>query len=285
MTINETILTALRCPKCGAAMTFDGKSLFCGGARRHCYDAAASGYINLAPEHRAGGDNREAVRARTAFLGRGYYASVAAAIETLAREYAQPSADRSVPLLADAGCGEGYYTGRLAKYGAVCGFDLSRAAVEAGAKAARRQAIDAFYAVAGLYALPLADGSVDFLLNHFAPCAEAEFCRVLRPGGVLVVGAAGEDHLLGLKRTVYDTPVRNAVRADLPCGMTLIERRTVREIICIQGREDIAALFAMTPYYYRTSEADRTKLAALDALETEIEVELSVYRRDDRRGS
>lgn len=278
--IHDTILAALRCPKCGEAVSFDGRSLFCAGARRHCYDAAASGYVNLAPEHRAGGDSREAVRARTAFLGRGYSAPVAEAIEALAGEYARPGAQRERPLLCDAGCGEGYYTGRLAKYGPVCGFDLSRAAVEAGAKAARREGLDAFYAVAGLYSLPLRDGSVDFMLNHFAPCAEAEFCRVLQPGGVLVVGAAGEDHLLGLKRAIYDTPVRNEVRADLPAGMALIERRTVRENIRIEGQADIAALFAMTPYYYRTSEADRAKLAALDTLETEIEVDLTVYRRD-----
>lgn len=260
-------------------MTFDGKSLLCSGSRRHCYDAAASGYVNLAPEHRAGGDSREAVRARSAFLRRGYYRPVADAIAALADAYAVPADGAARVLFCDAGCGEGYYTEQLAAYGAVCGFDLSRAAVEAGAKAAGRAGIDAFYAVAGLYRLPLVDGSVDFMLNHFAPCAEEEFCRVLRPGGVLVVGAAGPAHLLGLKRAVYDTPVRNELRADLPQGMDLLERRTVRADIRLEGQADIAALFAMTPYYYRTSEADRAKLAALDVLETEIEVELSVYRR------
>ncbi len=276
MTISDTILSALRCPKCGAPVFFDGRSLSCGGPRRHCYDAAASGYINLAPEHRAGGDSREAVRARTAFLGRGYYADVADAIGQLAEKYL---AHCPTPVLADAGCGEGYYTGRLAQYGAVCGFDLSRAAVEAGAKAARRGGIDALYAVAGLYSLPLGDESVDLVLNHFAPCAEEEFCRVLRPDGVLILGAAGEEHLLGLKRALYDTPVLNAPRADLPRTMCLLEKRRVQKTVRIEGKADIEALFAMTPYYYRTSEADRAKLAALDVLETEIDVELSVYRR------
>ncbi len=285
MTINETVLSALRCPKCGAAMTFDGKSLLCGGARRHCYDAASSGYINLAPEHRAGGDSREAVRARTVFLGAGHYLPIADAIAELAEKYVQPAISGKASLLVDAGCGEGYYTGRLAEYGAVCGFDLSRPAVEAGAKAARRRGLDVFYAVAGLYKLPLADGSVDFILNHFAPCAEAEFCRVLRPGGILVVGAAGEDHLLGLKRVLYDTPVRNEIRADLPEGMTLLTTGHVFGEIEIEGREEIEALFAMTPYYYRTSETDRAKLSALDCLRTEIDVTLSVYRRDEKRGN
>lgn len=283
MTISNAVLSALRCPKCGAAVSFDGRSLFCTGARRHCYDAAASGYINLAPEHRAGGDSREAVRARSAFLGRGYYADVADAIASLAEKYL---ADRANPILVDAGCGEGYYTNRLTECGTVCGFDLSRAAVEAGAKAARRRGIDAFYAVAGLYNLPLLEESADLVLNHFAPCAEEEFSRVLRKDGVLIVGAAGETHLLGLKRVLYDTPVLNAPRADLPCSMRLLEKRRVQKTVRIEGSADIAALFAMTPYYYRTSEADRAKLAALDVLETEIDVELLVYGRqngkDDR---
>ena len=285
MTINPTVLAALRCPKCGAEMTFDGKSLFCAGERRHCYDAASSGYINLAPEHRAGGDSREAVRARTTFLGAGHYAPIASAIASLAEEYACASAPDGAPLIVDAGCGEGYYTAQLSPYGAVCGFDLSKSAVEAGAKSARRAGLDLLYAVAGLYHLPLADGSVDFMLNHFAPCAEEEFCRVLRPGGILVVGAAGEDHLLGMKRVLYETPVRNEVRADLPQGMTHVTTARVFYEIEIEGREEIDALFAMTPYYYRTSEADRAKLGALERLRTEIDVTLSVYRREEERGN
>ncbi len=273
--MNETILSALRCPKCGTPMTFDGHSLRCTAPRRHCYDAAASGYINLAPEHRAGGDSREAVRARTAFLTRGYYAPIADAIVALAKQYATPG------LFADAGCGEGYYTAQLTQIAPTCGFDLSRAAVESAAKAARRASLPALYAVAGIYHLPLADASTDLILNHFAPCAEAEFARVLRPDGILIVGAAGEEHLLGLKRALYATPTRNEPRADLPTALTPVETRKVRTAVRIEGKADIAALFAMTPYYYRTSESDRAKLDALDTLETEIDVDLSVYRREN----
>jgi len=280
--LHPALQEALRCPKCGAEVEFDGRSLFCRGARRHCYDAASSGYINLAPEHKAGGDSKEAVRARTAFLGAGYYAPIADAIEALVRQYASPSMGRTQPVFLDAGCGEGYYTARLAAYGPTFGFDLSRPAVEAGAKAARRQGLDSLYAVAGLHALPLADSSVDFMLNHFAPCVETEFSRVLCPGGILVVGAAGTNHLLGFKRALYDTPVLNAPRADLPEQMKEVERRCVRETIHLDSPEAIASLFAMTPYYYRTSENDRAKLLSLTQLDTEIEVELIVYAQPER---
>lgn len=279
----RAVLDVLRCPKCGEPFIFDGRSLICSGVRRHCFDAAASGYVNLVPEKgSAGGDSREAVRARTAFLDQGYYAAVARELERLCADYACPGkgSGREMPLLVDAGCGEGYYTNRLAAFGTVCGFDLSRPAVEAGAKAARRQGLAPFYAVAGLYRIPLCDGGADFVLNHFAPCAEEEFCRILRPGGILVVGAAGPEHLMGLKRILYAQPVRNEPRADLPQSMSMLERRIVREYIHIEGQENIAALFSMTPYFYRTSQTDREKLAALERLDTEIEVEFSVWRRD-----
>jgi 23S rRNA (guanine745-N1)-methyltransferase len=113
-------------------------------------------------------------------------------------------------LIVDAGCGEGYYTGALAASGQgkyeLVGFDLSRDAV------------------ASLFELPLADESVDAIVNIFAPCAEEEFCRVLKPGGLLVLVGAGEKHLLGLKRALYQTTYDNAERADLPVGMTLCEQ-------------------------------------------------------------
>ena len=42
----------------------------------------------------------------------------------------------------------------------------------------------------------------------------------------------------------------------------------------------IADLFAMTPYYYRTSAADRAKLDALSALTVTADCALLVYERE-----
>jgi 23S rRNA (guanine745-N1)-methyltransferase len=168
-------------------------------------------------------------------------------------------------LIVDAGCGEGYYTGALAASGQgkyeLVGFDLSRDAV------------------ASLFELPLADESVDAIVNIFAPCAEEEFCRVLKPGGLLVLVGAGEKHLLGLKRALYQTTYDNAERADLPVGMTLCEQVTLRDEIEVEGSEQIAHLFSMTPYYWRTSFEDKRKLDRLERLQTEIEFDFKVYRK------
>ena len=58
----------VRCPICGAALTREGGSLYCGGERRHTYDIAKEGYVNLLPPGRAKnartGDGADMIRAR-----------------------------------------------------------------------------------------------------------------------------------------------------------------------------------------------------------------------------
>lgn len=278
---HATYRKALRCPVCGAEMAEDVTSgagvLYCIGAKKHTFDRARSGYVHLAPRHSGGGDAKEAVRARTAFLSAGYYRVAAEGLcDVVGRHLASG-------LIVDAGCGEGYYTGALAASGQgkyeLVGFDLSRDAVDAAARASRREGVPAHYAVASLFELPLADESVDAIVNIFAPCAEEEFCRVLKPGGLLVLVGAGEKHLLGLKRALYQTTYDNAERADLPVGMTLCEQVTLRDEIEVEGSEQIAHLFSMTPYYWRTSFEDKRKLEGLERLQTGIEFDFKVYRK------
>jgi 23S rRNA (guanine745-N1)-methyltransferase len=61
--------------------------------------------------------------------------------------------------------------------------------------------------------------------------------------------------------------------------MELIEEKTVEDEITVDGGEMIAALFSMTPYYWRTPRAAAEKLAALESLTTEIAFDFKVYRK------
>jgi 23S rRNA (guanine745-N1)-methyltransferase len=150
----------------------------------------------------------------------------------------------------------------------------------AAAKAARREQNGARYAVASVFELPLMDASADAVVNIFAPCAEAEFCRVLRPQGHLILVGAGENHLMGLKQALYDDPYQNSGRADLPAHMTLVKKETLSYGIAVEGQDLIQALFSMTPYYWRTSPKDREKLTQYKTLETQVEFDIFVYRKD-----
>ena len=276
---DKKILNALKCPICGAEVTVregTGASMICGGARTHCFDLASSGYVNLcAPKQSGGGDSKQAVRARSEFLDRGFYAPVAEAICEAAMKHGEGA-------LLDAGCGEGYYSMFPARRGvSVIGADLSKFAVEAASKRAAREGADnAFFATASVFELPLKDSSVGAVINVFAPCAEQEFSRVLTENGVLIVAWAGERHLWGLKRAIYDTAHTNSERADLPKCMTKIDERRVSYTIDVDTNESIMSLFAMTPYYWRTSVSDGEKLKGLTSLSTEVDIIVSVYKNN-----
>ncbi len=269
------------CPHCSARLklTDNNKSLVCDGiGKKHCFDLSSSGYVNFAPPSQSGsGDSKEAIRSRTRFLESGGYAPVCEAITEAVKKYCGGG------LVLDAGCGEGYYTNSIAKAydGEVVGFDLSKHGVEYASKFARRNGIEnSFFAVSSVFSMPIKSECADAVVNIFAPCVEAEYSRVLKKGGLLITAGAGENHLLGLKKAIYDTTYKNTEREDMPESLTLAEEKTVAFELSLDSGELISDLFSMTPYYYRTSEADMKKLAELNRLDTEIEVKIKIFRKD-----
>ncbi len=293
--LHPALVRTLACPVCGTAMRVaeGGGSLVCAGTtgarnpagKIHCFDGAAGGYVPLAPRHSGGGDAKEAVRARTAFLTHGYYAPAADALVELVAAYTPPDG-----LVLDAGCGEGYYTGRITAAGSpAMGVDLSKFAVDAAAKAARAVRLrtvppappTTLYAVGSVFELPVADETFATVTNIFAPCAPEEYARVLKPGGHLIVAGAGERHLFGLKERLYDDPYLNDPRRDLPAGdvLRLVDTRQVNFTITVEGRAHIEALFSMTPYYWRTGRAGAARLATEDRLTTEVSFDFHIYEK------
>lgn len=281
---NKALVDTLRCPICSSNMELkfnnenNSASLLCGGVRRHCYDLSSSGYVNLMPSgHTDSGDSKSAVMARKRFLNLELYRPVADALCGVLSEYMSPSGS----VVIDAGCGEGYYTAALARQGfTVAGVDISKHAAEAAAKRAASDMEFGFFGVGSVYKLPFLDNCADAIINVFAPCVEEEFERVLRRGGILAVVYAGPEHLWGLKSAIYDQIKENDERADMPSHMTLVDQRRVRFDITVEGSDNIQDLFAMTPYYWRTSPADSEKLRGLDSLRTAVDMIIAVYKKD-----
>jgi len=272
--MTTSVFDLLRCPVCGLSGETDPekKRFYCHGKKQHSFDFAKSGYLNLCLSAKAG-DLREAVRARSAFLEEGYYLPLSNEINAILTELQAKS-------VLDAGCGEGYYTNRMAEVSeTVFGADLSKFGIEKAANTAKHAGTNAFFAVASLFELPVIDGCFDAVTNLFAPCCESEFFRVLKPGGHLILVGAGERHLMGLKNVLYDTPYLNPERNDLPKKMELVEKRNLHPTISVKGTDMIRALFSMTPYYWRTSPSDSKKLDGLDTLETELDFDIYVYRK------
>ncbi len=280
--MNDIISAIFKCPVCGGKMsvTDDGKSAKCDGSnqkgKNHSFDFSADGYLSFGV---TGGDSKSAVAARKAFLrSTDCYRPAAEAICDAVAKYAPECG-----VLIDAGCGEGYYTSMLSEVSdKTVGFDLSKFACAAGAKQAKKDGInDLIFATASVFELPLQSGCADVVTNIFAPCAEDEYKRVLCDGGLLFVVGAGKNHLMGLKKVIYDDVYENGQRADLPKSMEHLGYVTSAHNIRVDGKDNIDALFSMTPYYWRTSEADKEKLASLDSIETEIEFEINIYKNSN----
>lgn len=184
---------ALRCSVCGAPLHLTGRSLRC--AEGHGFDIAKQGYVNLLHARVPSGtaDSAEMVAARAEFLDADHFAPLAEAIAGVA------TAAVSTPgLVVDAGGGTGYYLAKVldALPGATgLSFDLSAVASRRAARAHPR----ASAAVWNLWhPLPLAEGCASLVLNVFAPRNGAEFRRILRADGRLVVVTPTPEHLAEL---------------------------------------------------------------------------------------
>ena len=181
-----------------------------------------------------------------------------------------------------AGCGEGYYSAavfqaldRAGKAPMLAGIDLSKHALRRAAK--REKAAE--FAVASVYALPVADEAVHLLLNCFSPLALEEFLRVLKPGGVYFYVVPGARHLWQLKEVLYDRPYPNEEKRTPYAGFEYLEVRAIDETIHLPDQQTISDLFQMTPYFWKTPKAGTERLAALDELDTQISFRVHVFRK------
>ena len=245
------------CPICGAALEREPGRYRCPAG--HSYDVAREGYTHLLPANRKHskmpGDDKGMAAARSVFLSKDYY----------------------------AGCGEGYYTSAVyralrdaGKAPCMAGTDISKAILR---RAAKREK-DVEFAVASSYHLPVADRSIDLLLNCFSPLALEEFRRALRPGGTFLYVVPSEKHLWELKQVLYDHPYPNEVKETPYEGFAYAEIRHVENRIRVLGQEDIHALFQMTPYYWKTPKSGCQRLAALEELAVTISFDIHVFRRE-----
>lgn len=275
------------CPVCGEPLPLAAGGYVC--ANGHRFDLAREGYVNLLlAQHRRSKDpgySKEMIAGRRDFFDAGHYAPLADGVAEHVRSALPAGPDRVV---LDAGCGEGYYLrrlrGLLSRDGVsdlpiLCGLDISKH----GIRVAARRDPQGLYAVASTYRMPVLAGRVDVLLTHFSPVSAEDFRRVVTPGGVVLVGGPGEGHLFSLKELLYDRPAQHEPATTLAeeDGFELIDTYFIRYPLELRGPGQVANLLGMTPFNWSVNEDTRDRLAALDALDTEVDVVVHTYRRTE----
>lgn len=264
----------LLCPICNEPLVQTEHRYVC--QKGHSFDVARQGYVNLLPVQRKRslqpGDTKEQVLSRRAFLDGGFYAPIADALCALAAEHGC-----SGPIL-DIGCGEGYYSTRLAQAmdAQLIGLDISKEAVRCAA--ARHK--NALWLCASAAHLPIADHSTGLVTSLFALTVAEEFSRVLRPDGALIQVLAAEDHLLGLKSIIYPTLThKDKQTSPAVAGFRLLKSLPVRFSFTVQDAQ-VQNLLSMTPHVYRIDKAGVQRLQQTQVLTDTASCVLNLYIPD-----
>lgn len=272
---------SLCCPLDGGPLQREERRWHC--ANGHSFDCASEGYVNLLPvqnkRSKDPGDSKQMVAARRLFLNAGYYQPIAAAVAQAV--LASSSAARMLTCL-DAGCGEGYYLRQLCEFAqeeqalALMGLDISKWAIQVAAKQDKR----ASWVVASNANIPVSSASLDRVLCLFGFPVYAEFARVLKPAGMLIMADPGPGHLRELRELLYPM-LKPAKEADdgVPVDFKLCAVHSVNYRLVLNSAESIAALLSMTPHLYRANAQGRERVAALTRIELEIDVKIRCLQR------
>ncbi len=194
----------------------------------------------------------------------------------------RPSENTSAPLLLlDAGCGEGFFAANIlqmlqeaAVTAQMCALDLSRDGVRL---AAQHRLPGLCCLIGDLARLPLADHSVDILLNILSPANYGEFARVLRPGGLLIKVIPGPEYLQEVRQALGIAPQPAAeqnMAAELwqqslgaGCGQT--QRLSYRRSL---SAEQAADFLQMSPLTFGSRQPAPTPAAELAQITIDLQI-------------
>jgi 23S rRNA (guanine745-N1)-methyltransferase len=228
-----SVVQALRCSVCSNPVDLVGRTVRC--ETGHSFDLARHGYVNLLHAKIPAGtaDTQDMVAARVEFLDSGLYAPLADEIARSVTRFAGSG------LVVDAGAGTGYYLAHAldaSPEATGLAMDVSAIALRRAARAHPRLGA----AVWNLWEpWPVKSESASVVLNVFAPRNGAEFRRVLRADGALVVAAPNPAHLRELASLVDMLKVDDRKEERLDA--------TLSEFFRLEGREDVTREVSMSP--------------------------------------
>ncbi|WP_159699492.1 methyltransferase domain-containing protein [Arthrobacter sp. 18067] len=272
-------VAALRCPVCQGALNLTAdpqRTLACRSG--HTFDAAKQGYFNMLTGKGTvfEADTADMVAARYRFLDGGHYSALADAVADIAAGVLeQPDG-----LVLDAGTGTGHYLHAVVrKTGATAiGLDISKFALRRAARL-NPQSISLVWDI--WRPLPVADNSVDAVMVVFAPRNPAEFARVLRPGGKLVIVTPRPGHLaeiaartgmLGIEEGKEER-LAETMRGHFGSGTS----QSLDIPLLLSGRE-VADVAFMGPAGHHLLPGQLSELAGLDgSVSTTAKFRISVF--------
>jgi 23S rRNA (guanine745-N1)-methyltransferase len=271
--VHAAVIAHLRCPVCKGPLSPADRALRC--PHGHSFDLSRQGYVDLSAGRAVhAGDTAEMVAARETLLTAGHFDAISDAVTRVV------SKERG-GLIVEVGAGTGRYLARaLGTQSCGLAVDVSKAALRRAARIAPRVAAVRADVWQGL---PVADGAAEVVLDIFAPRSGAEFARILRPGGALVVVTPSPGHLIELVAALdllgVDPAKPERLAASLAGWFTRESAQQLTKPLRLT-RTDAVALVGMGPSAWHIDPAAvATKLDEMaEPVEATLAVELSVWR-------
>ena len=283
--------SVLICPVCGDALQLGGpqmRSLVCSAG--HSFDLAKQGYVNLYRGKPMNEYTKESFQERQVILQRGMYAHLLEEICSFLRKTSEAGTEADEKkVLVDAGCGEGYYTREIAQQFdglELYGTDLSRDSIQLAAGTANGMGTgpaDIKWFVSDISKLPVADGSVDYVLDIFTSANYQEFQRVLADDGYLIKIIPGEGHVKELREAAKDQLYHKEYKERKGAAVfaeqfELVEQKVVSRTFSVSPEErDI--FIRMTPLLFAV---DKSKIDWSTVTEITVEGELLIGRKNKK---
>lgn len=246
----------LICPICKTK--FNNHIQFITCLNNHTFDIAKEGYINLALKKSKSIYGRELFDARKKVIQQSFFDSLEEIIVKMVHDrYLQ----NEQLVILDAGCGEGSLFSRILlslkreglNYIAV-GIDNAKE----GIKLATKEDYSILWVVGDISNIPMADSSVDIILNTLSPANYSEFKRLLKDHGIVIKTIPNGDYLKEFRQNINKTDYSNQRISKLfSNNLENIEKNNIRYVKYL-NQEQRKLVWEMTPL---TQNNDMTESA------------------------
>jgi 23S rRNA (guanine745-N1)-methyltransferase len=202
-----------KCPFCENSMrVVNDRSLIC--AKKHTFDFAKQGYVNLLPRPSNSHYTKELFEARhKIIMESNLYTSMHKTITKMIKEHMDVAINPFTVL--DLGCGEGSHLQKIVdgcKSPAITGIglDISKESIIMASKKYK----DSIWLVGNLAKSPLVDESVHVILNILSPSNYKEFKRTLVQDGLVIKIVPRPNYLKELREFLFDKTEKEIYRND-----------------------------------------------------------------------